>query len=223
MCILTLFKQKDKIIFTFNRDEQLARPSESPKWINSSVFCPLDSLKGGTWIGYNKNSLICLQNGGIENHVRLPQYSISRGIMLLNLLKNQDFDIQKALINQQVEPFTISQLNLISNELMVYVYNGMELTLKKISFNNGYVNCSSTLYNSVAKHEISKYFLEKSKQEFDENDVLKWHKKMMIGTDFNQFTNKVNTVSICQFVISFNSSKCMYFDVKENQLTTSEL
>lgn len=223
MCILTLFKQKNKIIFTFNRDEQLNRPSEFPKWINNSVFCPTDSLKGGTWIGFNQKSLICLQNGGIEAHVRKSNYTLSRGLMLLNLLKDEQFDINESFKNQTVEPFTITKLNLENQILTTYLFDGDKLYMNEIPFNFDYVNCSSTLYNSIAKQKIKDYFKLKSSSTFNETDVFNWHKEMMIGSDLNQFTNKVNTVSICQFIMTPNSNECFYLDVNKNKLEAFKL
>ncbi len=218
MCILSLFKQKDKFILTFNRDEQLNRASEFPKWIDASVFCPIDSLKGGTWIGYNGKSLYCLQNGGLEPHIRDTNYTISRGLMLINVLKNEKFDLYQAIKDQHVEPFTITQFQIENESLISSIYNGHELNKIEIPFNEPYINCSSTLYNSFAKEKIKDYFIAKSRIDFDENDILNWHKNMMIGAECNHYTNKVNTVSICQFVISNDSVECSFFDVKDSVL-----
>jgi uncharacterized protein with NRDE domain len=84
MCIVSFVSGKDKFIVTFNRDEDPAREFDAPVMHpGKDIFSPLDKLAGGTWIGCNKKSLMCLQNGGRDRHRRELPYARSRGVMLM--------------------------------------------------------------------------------------------------------------------------------------------
>ena len=54
------------------------------------MIFPKDELAGGTWIGASeKNTVICLLNGGFQNHKRQPEYRHSRGVVVKDFLKSE--------------------------------------------------------------------------------------------------------------------------------------
>ena len=99
-------------MLTSNRDEDAARETIPPQKYSvgdSVLVFPKDEVAGGTWIGVsNACRLICLLNGGFENHVRKSFYKKSRGVLVKEFLAVKD--AITAIDNydfSNIEPFTI--------------------------------------------------------------------------------------------------------------------
>lgn len=113
MCTLTFFPLSNtEFILTSNRDEQPQRETIPPlKYDHEGIQLtyPKDKRAGGTWIGANEHGRVAsLMNGGKVPHKRKESYRLSRGVVMLELLKAenalhflQHFDFQG------IEPFTI--------------------------------------------------------------------------------------------------------------------
>ena len=93
MCTVTFLPLPNQgFVLTSNRDvgyqrEKALDPSTYEEE-EVSLFYPKDGKAGGTWIGTSRNNrLICLLNGGFENHKRASSYPKSRGLIVKELLK----------------------------------------------------------------------------------------------------------------------------------------
>ena len=75
MCTVTLIPTpENNFILTSNRDEAINRLTLQPEFYrvgSTRMLFPKDALAGGTWIGVSdKNTMICLLNGGFVTHQR---------------------------------------------------------------------------------------------------------------------------------------------------------
>lgn len=113
MCTLTFFPlSKNDFILTSNRDEQPSRETIPPKEYNHegiTLIYPKDKRAGGTWIGANKEGRVAsLMNGGKIPHKRKEKYRLSRGVVMLELLKATDvFNYLDTFDFHGIEPFTL--------------------------------------------------------------------------------------------------------------------
>jgi uncharacterized protein with NRDE domain len=97
MCTVTFLPLSDNgFVLTSNRDVgyQREKASDPKTYIEDdvSLHYPKDGKGGGTWIGTSRdNRLICLLNGGFENHIQQESYAKSRGLIVKELLVAIDF------------------------------------------------------------------------------------------------------------------------------------
>lgn len=218
MCIASFVLDNEKFILTFNRDESSERTSLPPEFRtknNFTVLCPLDQLGGGTWIGYNEKIVACLQNGAFEKHVRKPFYSKSRGLILLDIL-SQPFheDALHDIDLTNVEPFTLSVFQPGSTILTILRHDGEILNKERMDLSLPAIIASSTLYDHEARTFILQDF---NKVEKTQEQLFLFHENYRIGGQKNQFTDRVTTVSITQFIVEKSKVSCTYFDTKSDQ------
>lgn len=218
MCIVSFVLDKDKFILTFNRDENPFRESEKPNWRSfgqQMVFCPVDHNAGGTWIGYNRLIIACLQNGAFVKHTRTSPYKKSRGQILKEVLISNDY---KVLINNYdftgIEPFTMCVFDSQIKILSIYVFDGQTLDKRISDLQNPELLLSCTLYDEEAHQSVLNDFIKCNKES---DSLFSFHKDRRIGSIKNQFTRVVSTVSVTQFELENNQFKCMYYDALKNQ------
>ena len=189
MCTVTYFPLGDNdFILTSNRDETPLRKTIPPKkYIENGVALtyPKDELAGGTWIGTSdKNRLVCLLNGGFENHTRKTPYKMSRGIIVKNILSVVD---GVAFINtfdfSNIEPFTLILVDwkaaLKTYEL---VWDGVQKHFKELT-QTPKIWSSSTLYTKEMKLQREKWFASflNDNKEIHQQEVLTFHQNSSLG------------------------------------------
>ncbi len=213
MCIVSFVKSPDRFTLTFNRDESKSRMSLPPKWRkigSSKIFCPIDNVAGGTWIGYNRNIIACLQNGAFFKHERTPPYLKSRGILLKEVL-SESLEIDSIKVNKFIgmEPFTMCIYDIKKEYLSIHIFDGNN-TIKQVSdLKNPILIASSTLYSEIASNHLLSDFQMIQK---DSESLFNFHKARTIGSEKNKFTDKVDTVSITQMVLDKGHFSCQYFE-----------
>jgi uncharacterized protein with NRDE domain len=224
MCTVTYIPTTtNNFILTSSRDVPFAREKAlfPKKYIENDVVItyPKDGRAGGTWIGHSdKKRLICLLNGGFENHYLTTdpntKYRKSRGIIVLDLLKENE--INSALSNidlNQIEPFTLVIVDWNKNlQLIELVWDGTKKHIKKLP-QEMHIWSSATLYDTKMKQLREKWFdkwqnvfcpSEISDEELNlvqANRVLNFHHQAGIGdcnVDVIMKREKVGTVSITQ-------------------------
>lgn len=185
MCTVTFLPLgKNDFILTSTRDVPFARKRAlAPKlYVEDSVEItyPKDGEAGGTWIGTSsKNRLICLMNGGFENHISKEKYRMSRGLIVKELLKAADIsDILTRINLDNIEPFTSVIVDW--NEGLVlfeFVWTGDEKYLKSIP-KNPHIWSSSTLYNNATKELRQKWFdnWQVHQKSFTQENIIHFHK-----------------------------------------------
>lgn len=160
MCTVTLIPAgKNNFILTSNRDEAINRktlPPEFYKVHDTRMLFPMDAVAGGTWIGVSdKNTMICLLNGGFEIHERAVSYRQSRGIVVKDLLGADHLEtaIQNYNCNG-IEPFTIVAANWQSELVLIeFVWDGQQKTHTTISTSNTYLVFVYLVYSRNEKEK----------------------------------------------------------------------
>ena len=164
MCTVTIIpKGKNDFVLTSNRDEAPSRISLAPDFYdvdNTTLLFPKDELSGGTWIGVSeKNRLICVLNGGFENHERKVNYRMSRGVVA------KDFMVAESILKtietynfEDIEPFTIVIADW-NDALKFYelVWDGNEKHFIELPLEPK-IWSSCTLYNEVMRKERLQWF-----------------------------------------------------------------
>ncbi len=226
MCTVTYLPLKNNgFILTSNRDETPLRNTIAPKtYIENGVEItyPKDALAGGTWIGVStKNRLVCLLNGGFENHQRNAHYRMSRGVVVKNILSVEnpinyikDFDFES------IEPFTIILVDW-NTDLKTYelVWDGNSKHFQELH-QEPKICSSSTLYDSKMKSERIQWFQEWLNQhsDFYQSEILAFHQSTDKGTEGISLKMKrpfVETVSVTSFQKGTTESSMKYFDLKK--------
>ena len=229
MCTVTYLPLKNEgFILTSNRDESPMRRTIPPqKYIENDVelVYPKDELAGGTWIGTSeKNRLVCLLNGGFENHQRNTYYRMSRGVVVKNILSVddpvqyiEDFDFDN------IEPFTVVLVDW-GTELMTYelVWDGTQKHFQKLP-QEPRIWSSSTLYTSEMKADRKDWFRDwlGNQKDFNQESILAFHQstdKGTAGTTLKMKRPFVETVSVTS-VKKAAQITIDYIDIKNPQET----
>lgn len=222
MCTVTFLPLPDQgFVLTSNRDVgyQREKASHPTSYIEKevSLFYPKDGKAGGTWIGTSRNNrLICLLNGGFENHKRAASYPKSRGLIVKELLVAEDFEEVCTRIDlNRIEPFTLVVVSWETElQLFEFVWDGNDRHFKELPL-QPCIWSSSTLYTDKMKALRQDWFREWfiGKRLTPEN-ILDFHKEGGIGfQEIDVFMRRehVGTVSITQVVAGANKCDMTYF------------
>ena len=228
MCTVTFLPLSDNgFVLTSNRDVgyQRDKASDPMTYIEDdvSLHYPKDGKGGGTWIGTSRdNRLICLLNGGFENHIQQESYAKSRGLIVKELLVAIDFQKECERIElENIEPFTIiCVIWEVELQLFEFVWDGSNRHLKELPIQPS-IWSSSTLYTDDMKALRQDWFREWfiGKGRTAEN-VLEFHKNGGVGfpeVDVFMRREYVGTVSITQVIASGDIWKMTYFPYGLNQ------
>lgn len=114
MCTIVVVNHHHKdfpLLIAANRDEDYKRPSSSVQILAREphlIIGGKDELKGGTWLGVNKNSLfVAVTNQGATN----PALE-SRGQLVVNALKCKTLDELLAFV-EDINPAKYSHFNIV--------------------------------------------------------------------------------------------------------------
>lgn len=220
MCIISVHHAAGFTVLTFNRDETAERPFLAPQTnAAGSIFAPVDLLSGGTWIGLNAHSIMCIQNGGRQKHVRMPPYGKSRGLVLQSVLEQGIPVLKQAVQGSNVEPFTMTCLNLGSSgpDLQLYYYDGQAFEQEQVGIGNGFIRFSSTLYTQAIAEQISIDF--QSVKQADADALLDFHIRHRIGGPGNPYSGRPVTSSIIQFLIGPTGRSCRFHNLLDGSVT----
>ncbi len=230
MCTVTLIPtQENNFILTSNRDEAINRKTLQPEFYcigSTRMLFPKDALAGGTWIGVSdKNTMICLLNGGFVKHQRKSSYRQSRGVVVKDLLEAND--LEKA-INQYnykgIEPFTIIAANWQS-ELLFFelVWDGEQAHIRRLS-KETHIWSSSTLYDDEIKAVRKKWFETfENKNDLTVDSLLNFHKTAGVGDknkDLQIDRGALKTISITQIVKNEEEISMRYENLQDSKVNT---
>lgn len=229
MCTVTYVPNNNGIIISSNRDEKINRPiavfPSELKGSNSSLFFPKDSLANGTWFIVNNNANAgVLLNGSEKPHQYSPPYKHSRGLVLIDIFKDEN--PLRALTQydlQGIENFTI--ILFINTNLFQARWNGKKLNIQLKDSSKPHIWSSATLYNKQMIAEREVWFTEWLQNNNSEN-ILEFHlnekkENSEYGILMNR-NNELKTVSISSVVIENHQSTMYYKDCiseKESKVT----
>ncbi len=230
MCTVTLIPTKENnFILTSNRDEAINRKTLLPEFYrenDSRMLFPKDAVAGGTWIGVSdKNTMICLLNGGFETHKRAMTYRQSRGVVVKELLGVDDLEKSIADYNcAGIEPFTIVAANWKSDLLFLeFVWDGNKKHLRVLD-KEIHIWSSSTLYTSEMKRMREHWFIDfEAKNTLTEETLLDFHKNAGIGdqnVDLQIDRGILKTKSITQIVKKDETLSMRYENLQNSEVST---
>lgn len=232
MCTVTYIPKKDNtFILTSNRDEAFGRKTLAPSFYDIDsvkMLFPKDAVAGGSWIGISeKNTMICLLNGGFENHLRAEDYKMSRGVVVKELLKADnlteainDFDYMG------IEPFTIVaidwNIDLKSTEL---VWDGKEAHIHVLG-DEPRIWSSSTLYTQGMKEKRRTWFAGFSENtDWSAKSLFDFHTTAGEGdehVDLRMNRGKLGTVSVTQVEKTEEMCTMTYHDFQKKEVHRTE-
>lgn len=225
MCTVTLIPlENNNFVLTSNRDEAPDRVSLLPRFYDYQsiqLLYPIDVQSQGTWIGLNEhNRLICLLNGGFENHQREQSYRHSRGRVVKDLLSASN--LKNAIANynlENIEPFTLVIVE-SENELEFYefVWDGKEKYFSQLPLEPK-IWSSSTLYDAHWRLERQKWFDEYFEdKDMNSESLFEFHQYAGEGNkEFAVIMDRgfVKTTSITQVENTDDDIKMHYFDISK--------
>lgn len=225
MCTVTLTPypgSSSGFILTSNRDEAGFRKTKPPEhYLENGVelLYPKDNVAGGTWIGLSSHKrLICLLNGGFEDHERVLPYRLSRGVVvkdlliaskLITALENYDFE--------NIEPFTVVAVDWqFGLDFIEFVWDGKEKHLKHLDIQS-HLWSSSPLYSSEMKTMREEWFADFQKRsQITEDGLWEFHHSAGTGdknVDVIMDRGFIKTQSITQVIYDGKEGKMIYEDL----------
>jgi uncharacterized protein with NRDE domain len=223
MCTVTFLPlNNNNFILTSSRDEKPGRKTIFPKIYKEEdvdLLFPKDKIAGGTWIGISsKKRLVCLLNGGFKKHIRKPSYTMSRGVIVKEILKINDFKTYINHVNlEKVEPFTMVIIDWHEEKLNLFelVWNSNKKYFKELE-QQPKIWSSATLYNEKSKNIRKKWFKNwQNEQDFSLENILKFHHSEIEDKTQSILMKRTNieTVSITSVKKENESIEMIYEDV----------
>lgn len=223
MCTVSFIPTEEGIIITSNRDENRERGPAFPVIENHGNYqlaYPTDPKSGGTWIAVKDNGDVAvLLNGAFENHIKLPSYRKSRGIILLEIIQSkfpeQTFD---EIILAEIESFTLIIYQ--KGSLKECRWDGSQKYKKSININQPHIWSSATLYPKPIRDEREQWFNSwiERQTKINQDKAIHFHKFAGIGDKENALVmarkNNISTVSITSIKVNSTTVSMLYKDLK---------
>lgn len=182
MCTVTYYRNTQGTIITSNRDEHIDRPlANAPGknvFDNCVLYYPTDPVASGTWFGVKNNgNTYVLLNGADKKHVSNPPYRMSRGLVLLDIMKH-DYPLQcwNGIDLLNIEPFTI----IVSTPQLLHQlrWNGNIKQQINLDPNQYHIWSSATLYSDEIIHQREQWFftfLQNKNYSLTSKDLIDFH------------------------------------------------
>ncbi len=215
MCIVSFYRNNDQIVLTHNRDEEIKRLAstdvEEHVFLGKTYRAPVDQRAKGTWMFLSDQYMACILNGGKEKTIiKDAHYRLSRGIILLHLLKyNSVPEFIKAENLSAIAPFTIFVYDRIAQESYKLFWNEKELTVEEFGSENFISHSSTTLYTE-AQAAYNTTQLENGLQWTPEEI---YEKHFALKMEDGQVAPGLATTSITQIRVENNTGKMQYWQL----------
>lgn len=228
MCTLTFFPlNHEQFILGSSRDVTRDRAQAvAPDMYyekNGNAICPIDPQGGGTWwFSSEKGWSAVLLNGGFENHTPTPPYRLSRGQIMLQLLKTSCPDTFLATVDlNKIEPFTIILFD-HRNHLQISqcAWNGDQKYISEIDASTPYVWSSATLYNKEQASRVSQWYSNFLSQNsaISNQQIKTFHLDQSDFVEYPVILNRPNhcTVSFSSLQIIKGEIIIQYYDLLDS-------
>ena len=223
MCTVTLvpLSETDFVLIS-NRDEAPDRNSLPPDFYEHNdleLLYPKDEQSEGSWIGMSeKKRLICLLNGGFEIHQRQPEYRMSRGLVVKDLLTSNTLTLDvEAYDLTGIEPFTMVIVEW-DDRLKFYelVWDGSKKHFQELPLMPR-IWSSSTLYNKAMRAERQQWFEDfKKENQLNPYSLFIFHQTAGKGNkDYGVIMDRgfVKTTSITRIEKEADTVSMRYHDI----------
>ncbi|RXK58279.1 hypothetical protein ESA94_16665 [Lacibacter luteus] len=233
MCTVTYIPVSNHSFFlTSNRDEKQVRlRAEEPKWhkfASGNLLFPKDGNAGGTWMALHENgNAMVLLNGGFVNHVSLPPYRKSRGLIFLDVFDHpRPVDAFEQIHLHKIEPFTLVIRQ--AEQLFEARWDGQEKSILELDASAAHIWSSVTLYSNDIIEKRKAWFqaFQKEYKETGSKEILHFHRFAGDGDGSNDVlmnrNNEMLTVSITQLHRKQELSFMHYLDLQDGRLYSQE-
>jgi hypothetical protein len=221
MCTVTFVPATNGCFLTHNRDEKLSRSIGTPPKVYANngvkIAHPTDPDAKGTWFAINEFGFAaCILNGAFYNTKLESNYTISRGLILLQIISNHTPQSIFNNINlSNVAPFTL----IITNGSLLYDcrWDGTKKYIKQLTTTKNYIWSSTTLFTE-AQHNIRKQwfanFCAKNKNAITQQKILHFHSYTNPGKAADNLImaieNSHRTFCITNATISQNQAELVF-------------
>lgn len=217
-------------ILTSNRDERALRAqAQFPHNYQSNtgeVKFPRDGKAGGTWIAASKTKMICLLNGGFENHVKKSSYRHSRGKVVLDAFDYISFDDFRSNYDfLDLEPHTLVMIDFEDDLKLVELrWDGEKKHITKKSNIEPHIWSSVTLYTDDVIKKRQLWFKEwVTSHDFEVESIKEFHKTGGNGDTQNDFLmereDSLKTISITSFEQNGAEINFLYEDLINKEIS----
>lgn len=155
MCTVLYLPVENGFQFFTLRDENplLAQAEPPTTWVgpSHSFLAPLVADNRGTWMGVTEQGdALFLLNGARQAHVKGPQHTISRGLVVMDLLRSK-WPVMEWIMKDltQTEPFTL--IAFTEGNLFELVWDGAVKHKSILPKDQPAIWSSSTLYDQGAQ------------------------------------------------------------------------
>ncbi len=170
MCTVTYVPTSRGFVLTHNRDEVPERSGATlviEDTHKQRLLFPRDPLAGGTWMALSDRGFTaCLLNGAFLKHRRTPPYRLSRGVMLLDLVRSSEPLVHLAAYElADIEPFTLVYADFY--RLVEFRWDGRNRHLRHLPPRQPHLWASATLYEPPVlerRRESLMQWLERHRQ-----------------------------------------------------------
>lgn len=230
MCTVSYIPGADGIFITSNRDENDLRAHAIPPTAESfgkyKLLYPKDPTTGGTWIAIrNTGEVAVLLNGAFENHVKLPSYRMSRGLIILEIMQSEFPEkIFEALDLSDIENFTL--LLYRNKSLWEYRWDGLQKYTESKNPDLPHIWSSATLYSDPVRKNREQWFSSwlEEESEIDQQKIIHFHLSAGQEDKENSLVMKrstISTVSISSVKIKPAEIIMRYEDLKQGIIKQS--
>jgi len=235
MCTLSYLPlPNNEFIFTSNRDEKAHRilAIEPSLYLHEGkqLLYPKDPQGNGSWIVASEHDgIACLLNGAASQHVSVPPYRLSRGMVLIHFFNYQvvtDFILEYNF--DGIEPFTLVAIK--EDAVHQIRWDGNMINHHILDKNMPHIWSSATLYSPLIIKNRAAFFKQYLQQVNPSNALDK-----MLGFHYFENANEAEnniilraangteTVSISQVKVDAKRVKFDYFDLKQSVYFTTQL
>ena len=222
MCTVSFISLNNKFVITSSRDENILRPvafAPQEEIINGcKIIYPKDPKVGGTWFAINQSGAVAvLLNGAFEKHISQNNYSISRGLILLDIISRVTplFHFEKMDL-ETIEPFTLILFE--QSKLVELRWDGNKKYKTELNSNKNYIWSSATLYSKEAVKKRERWFAEylSGSNQINEKTIIDFHSNNHNDSENGFIINRANTLktfSITQALIEENAVSLNHIDL----------
>lgn len=228
MCTVTFIASDGKFYLTSNRDEKTTRlpaiPPDHYTSKNSNLLYPKDAQAGGTWVALKDNGdTAVLLNGGLYPHQHQPPYKKSRGLVLIDILQNeQPYHCFQLYDCCQIEPFTLILFcNLVLYECR---WDGKQKHVKELDIWEPHIWSSVTLYSPEIIAKRKQWFddWKRKTSKPEQSEIFQFHRFTGEGDSANDLfmnrNNETRTVSITSIIIDKGECEMQYWDALNDSI-----
>jgi hypothetical protein len=169
MCTITFIPQPlGRALLTQNRDESPHRPKavfpHTELYKGQTLVYPRDPQGQGSWLATNsRDKVYCLMNGAYRAHESRPPYRKSRGLVLLEALKDESLSayLEKESL-EEIEPFTLLALQATSESLLLeeLKWDGRQARLDVLPTHRPHIWSAPKLYTAEQHALRESWFAE---------------------------------------------------------------